>query len=77
MRALQEVGDRRPGTQEGAAQVHGDRPVPGVDVELVEATRAAGDAGVVDQHVQLPEVGNGAVDQGCDLFGLGNIVYWV
>jgi inner membrane transporter RhtA len=37
-RLPQEVRDGRPGTQEGPAQVDGDRPVPGVDVELMEAT---------------------------------------
>jgi inner membrane transporter RhtA len=72
-RLPQEVRDGRPGTQEGPAQVDGDRPVPGVDVELMEATRAAGDARVVDQHVESAEVGDGAVDQGGDLFGIGHV----
>ena len=28
---------------------------------------------VVDQHVELPEVGDGTVDQGGDLFGIGDV----
>jgi len=39
----------------------------------MEAARPAGDARVVDQHVESPEVGDGAVDQGGDLFGVGHV----
>jgi hypothetical protein len=43
--------------------LYGDRAVPCVDVELMQTPRPAGDVGVVDQHVELSEVGYGAVGQ--------------
>jgi hypothetical protein len=39
----------------------------------VEAIGPAGDADVVDQHVELPEVGDGTADEGGNLFGIGHV----
>lgn len=55
------------GAQKGAAKINCHDPVPVFNLEFMQAPRASGNAGIVDQHIQVTEGGQSLLQQVTDL----------
>jgi hypothetical protein len=67
------VWDGEPRDVERAGEVHPDDRLPGIGTCLLDGDRGAGDAGVVDQHVEAARGADGGVHHAFKVFTLGDV----